>query len=308
MSVSKRKWLRLNTISKAKGILWSLAFVSLSCAVILLALTYRYPNMTLDQSSTYVLQRMRSMIFEFVRTRTPYDNQESLEVELENIRRIILHMNPDLVSKKKMDIAIAIRNMVYSNVPLKPPPALFSYVDLDRAVYLELLDSNYGDICGGLTIIYMAALKAFGIRSRYVGLFKEVVNVPDPVVSHATVEVQIDGKWVAEDPTFNFSIFSGGRRIGWEEARDLVLSGHPITFQSDGYPLLPGRSVYEYPDPLTEALQFMIFSPIGGEGESLADVKTVPDVWDGKILYSDGRVFDQREILMEDPLYVKLGR
>src|SRR3546814_10607690 len=109
-----------------------------------------------------------------------------------------------------------------------------------------------------------------------------------PVISHASVEAFIEGRWIALDPTFNVSIWSGGERIGWEDARSLVLAGEPITFESDGRPLLPGRSVYDYPDPLTETMRYMIFAPTPRDA-----LRTLPADWDGRIGYANGKRFDQ---------------
>src|SRR3546814_4787010 len=92
-----------------------------------------------------------------------------------------------------------------------------------------MTDKDFGGSCGTLTIVYLALLKSFDIEARYVGMFKEAVNAPDPVISHASVEAFIEGRWIALDPTFNVSIWSGGERIGWEDARSLVLRSEEHT-------------------------------------------------------------------------------
>lgn len=262
----------------------------------------RYPAMSLPDSFAYVVNRVGTLAKESLLVSTPYDAREPLAVELANVRQIALAMEPNLSGMEPLPRALALRDLVYRKVPVKPAPTGFDYNNLDKAVFLELSNDEYGDICGGLSIVYLTLLKAFDIEARYVGMFKEVTEATDPVVSHASVDVLLDGEWIALDPTFNFSIWAEGQRIGWEAARERALANDPITFASDGYAILPGRNVYDYSDPLPDSMDFMILAPVGESA-----LTTLPEQWDGSIRYASGNTFDQRQSLYSSPVYVRLA-
>src|SRR3546814_10189605 len=98
-------------------------------------------------------------------------------------------------------LALALRYMVFRRVPVQSSPTGFDYANLDRTVSLMMTDKDFGGSCGTLTIVYLALLKSFDIEARYVGMFKEAVNAPDPVISHASVEAFIEGRWRSEEHT-----------------------------------------------------------------------------------------------------------
>jgi hypothetical protein len=292
--------MRTKVIAAAAGL------AALACIAAPISLAIRYPDKSIAESAGYVVQRAGSLI-EGQFTASPHVAAEGLEAELANVRRVALEIKPGLEALPPLDLALALRDMVYRMVPLprdipgKQPAT--NFIDLPKTVSLALLDDKVGHSCGGLTIVYLTLLKAFGIDARYVGLFHEVVDAADPVISHATVDVLIDGRWVALDPTFNFSIRAGGERIGWEEARALVLDGEPITFDTDGYALLPRRSVGEYRYPLTDSMVYMAFGP-----SPRSDLRLLPASWNGLITYANGKRFDQRASLAQGPIYVKLAQ
>lgn len=277
---------------------------ALTCAAVTAGLALRYPDMPTAEASTHAAGRALALVEE--RLFPDSFDTAVLEVELAEVRSIALAVDPDLDAMEPLALALALRNMLYRMVPLprdipeKQPPT--DFMDLSQTVQLALFDEKVGHSCGGLTILYITMLKAFGIEARYVGLFHEVVDAADPVISHATVDVFIDGRWIALDPTFNFSIRSGGERIGWEEARALTLAGEPITFETDGYALLPHRSITEYPHPLTDSIEFMIFAPTPRE-----PMLILPESWNGRIDYANGKAFDMRASLTGG-IYVKLAQ
>ncbi|WP_193366973.1 transglutaminase domain-containing protein [Pelagibius marinus] len=288
---------------RKKTIIAAAGFAVSICAAATVGLTIRYPEMSTAQSAVYVAQRIGTLVEARLLMSTPYDAVRPLETELANVRRIALDIEPQLDSMEPLSAALALRDMVYRKVPVQAPPAGFDYSNLDRSVFLELTDENFGDICGGLSIVYLTLLKSFGIEARYVGMFKEVVNAADPVTSHASVEAFIGGQWIALDPTFNFSIWAEDERIGWEEAQIRVLAGKSLTFASDGYAILPGRSVYDYSDPLPETMKFMIFAPT-----PRTELRTLPVEWGGRIAYANGKQFDQGNSLTRNSVYVKLAQ
>lgn len=264
----------------------------------ILAMSARYPQFTTAEAAAHVAARVLTLASHRL-SLGPYTADEPAEVELANVREMILAERPDLAKADDMTMALTLRDMVYKRVPLKPTAPGFLFSDLDRTVYLSLFDDEYGHACGGLTITYMAALKAFGIKARYVGLFQVVDDAPRPVNSHASVEAFIDGRWIAMDPTFNVSIKQNGRHVGWTEAKADLTS---VSFDSDGYSLLPRRTINEYPVPVSELIRFMIFGP------SLnTEIVTLPQ-WNGVITYADGAPFDQRHSLVAGAVYAKLAQ
>lgn len=274
-------------------------------AALFAMLSIRYPNLSTTQAAAYVVHRSSALITQRFFIKTPYDAHSPLNVELRNIRQMIIVQAPQLKGFDKMRKAVYLRNMVYHRVPLKSPPPGFDYANLDRSVYLELFDKNYGDSCGGLAIIYMTMLKAFGIPSRYVAMFSQVRNAPNPVNSHASVDILVNGRWIAEDPTFNFSLQSEGHLLSWQEYRRDKDLGKAISISSNGLPLIQGRAVQNYPVPLPTLARYMILGPTSVSKSALP---IFPRSWNGVIKYANGTTFNEKWSLTHDPVYAKLAQ
>lgn len=279
---------------------------ALLLAVSYFVLNIRYPHLGTVSAITYVVKRTVFLVDQIFQADTPYDDPETVNIELENIKKMILSRVPKIENASDMVKATTIRDLVYSEVPLQSPPPGFDYSDLDQSVFLHLFNDDFGDICGGLSITYMTILKAFDIPSRYVGMFRRATDAPNPVTSHASVDVYIDGHWVAMDPTFNFSIELDGRRLSWEEYRHVLKQDVSVSLSNDGYALLPDRIAQNYPVPLEQFTNYMIF---GLSSIPEATVTTVPNSWDGIVRYADGTQFNQKKLLLgHGSIYMKLAK
>src|SRR3546814_11373012 len=80
-----------------------------------------FPYTTLFRSG-YVAQRVTILVQERVLNPTPYDARKSVEAELANFRRIALGIEPEIAAMEPLAAALALRDMVYRNVPAKVQP------------------------------------------------------------------------------------------------------------------------------------------------------------------------------------------
>jgi transglutaminase-like putative cysteine protease len=229
-----------------------------------------------------------------------YDDEAPAPVELANIRAMIIAREPRFSDIRDANLAIALRDYVYQNVPVRRPDGTApSYYDLDNYVFLSLYDNQDGALCGGLALNYLMIAKAFDLQARFVGIYNRSIDAPTPVLSHAGVEIFLDGKWVIMDPTWNFSVTDrDGNLLGWADVRDQRGDVSSLVFTENGmntYDFLPdmpttGRSLNAYyPDisKLTDILNFLVFS-----GSEISDPEILPRNWDGQIRYLDGNVYD----------------
>jgi hypothetical protein len=231
-------------------------------------LHFRYPQFTIFEAGEYVVHR--TLYFAKLKL-NKYGKKESARIEIENVRRMILDRYPDIVGLPPLQKSLALRDILHGFLGNKSVGLDFTDFDL----LFDLAFNGQKHICGGLSYLYTIALKSFGIESRFIGLYAETENASFPVESHASVEVLIDGKWIALDPTYAFSIFYESKRIGWREARGIMLSGGEVEYRHDGV---------EPKIPVTDFSRVVqnIITP----GE------TLPREWDGVIRYANGRTED----------------
>ncbi len=215
------------------------------------------------------------------------NQKESKRDVFADIRHTNLLLKPELAELSPTQTAIVLRDLIHNTVP-HTVPKVTNWRRLSRDYRKALMDPDYGHICGGLSILYIAALKAHGIKSRKVSLYTQVVNVKPPVWSHASVEVFLNGRWVAMDPTYNFTIKTDNRPIGWIEAARLARTGIKVRLESNKQKVLPRYKSYNLDRPLSDPAnflnQFLAFINIG--------TKTEPATWDGVVHYLNGEQFD----------------
>jgi hypothetical protein len=100
---------------------------------------------------------------------------------------------------------------------------------------LTLARAGEGLDCGGMALIYDAALHAIGIRSRIVRLHSCPFSATD---QHSTVEAWIDNQWIILDPTFHVSFSIEGRLCGVTDVRDSIVRNTGV------YPVFHGEVAY----------------------------------------------------------------
>lgn len=205
-----------------------------------------------------------------------------------NIKRMNGHLVPGIDSMSDFDKAVALRNMLHTRVPVAVPNKDRSWKRMYREYRRAIMDPAFGHICGGLQKLYMAALKAHGIRSRRVSMFVTVSDATDPLHSHATVDVFLDGRWIAMDPTYNFSLRHDGQQIGWLDAADLLESGHRVSVETEGHQILERYATLHLTEPLGGSKNFLTaflnYITIGPYMR--------PATWDGYVRFKDGRTID----------------
>ena len=220
--------------------------------------------------------------------------------DLDDIRILSEVLEPRLKSEKsQIKIAHLLRNLIYTRVPGLAERGVrfegYNWLRLGDTYRKSVLDPTYGHMCGGRTIVYLIALRAFDLTARKAGIYPRVAGIAkDMAASHASVEVLIDGRWLAQDPSFNFSLTDrSGRPIGWVEAAKLLKRGETIFHPTDGYAIWGQRSVEHFEGATGRVLRDLIVhvntSPYW-DGTSTQAATKFPEEWDGNLRFSSGRV------------------
>jgi hypothetical protein len=206
--------------------------------------------------------------------------------DLSRVRELVLSLEPSLqkvADHASVDVlASALRDFVHRRVPLRPPPRAFDFLPLFASFRSAVLDRGAGHLCGGIALTYMMALEAFGIPARYVGLHASPSADAD---NHVSVEYLDGGRWIASDPTFDVAFVAEGRRLGWLEVRERLLSGAPVAVSTGGYRVAPGRRIESYYAPLEKLVAYLVvYADLNGDGLlEPNEVATAPASWDGTL-------------------------
>jgi len=214
-------------------------------------------------------------------------------IDLIIIRQLVEKEDPNVkYIKSDLELAIYLRDYVYRNIIHKDTAPGFDFSDFLRSYKLSFNNPEQGHICGGLAIEYQMLLEAFGIQSRYVGLFTDSSY---PYESHATVEVYISGKWIASDPNYNVMFKKDDLYLGYLEIRDILLKGGSYEVETNGMQIDPGRRIEENYVSMKELIKYMVIYlsyTIRDGVEKQYDYIVLPKEWDGKVIGGDGKSFD----------------
>ena len=171
--------------------------------------------------------------------------KEADAVELANIRRMVLALDPDAQRCSatfwcgKLELARILRQLVYDRLVIGTDLPEFEG-DLDDYVFTLIGTRERDGICGQAAIVYLSILRAFHIDARFVALFGPQATLASGSyeASHATVEVSDGhGRWYWEDPTYNFSVAPSAERSSGASGV-LRVAHDPTTRIKDGV-LLP---------------------------------------------------------------------
>ena len=216
---------------------------------------------------------------------------------LAEIRTVAKLVTPALKTEKSaLAVALLLRNQVHRAAPLTDDGVVGAgneeLDDWSRFYTASILERTRGNRCNGKAILYLLALRAFGIEARMVALYGSD-KADKEVPSHAVVDVRVDGRWIALDPTYDVSFRDQqGHYLGWEAVIGRLREGKVVVLDHDGMPTLsrPGQLAYE------DHADFALLGPWqGGAARSLNPA------WDGKIRYADGTVFDAWASIKSDP-------
>ena len=136
-------------------------------------------------------------------------------------------------------LAILLRNDVQKGITVGANTTEWTSVDAYERYVQAILTGQQPVLCGGTQILYADLLEAFGLQGRYIDLF-----AADGINTHASVEVQLNNKWVVMDPTFNVSFMdANGQRLSIAD----VQAGVPYTVSNDGVTPQPRLIFQKYP-------------------------------------------------------------
>jgi hypothetical protein len=125
----------------------------------------------------------------------------------------------------------------------------------DPVETLEALRTRETGWCYPLAIVYSAALSAYGITSRRIGLFSEPGSFD---YSHTTVEAWIGSKWILEDPTFDaVAVGPDNQKLSAAEIQDYYARGIGVSWDQDAGENDPKMEGYEVsPDKLYKIIVY----------------------------------------------------
>lgn len=219
------------------------------------------------------------------------NHDEYRTLSLLRLSRILDHTVP--VRGDTFTQAIDLRNAIYQRVPLRSVEQDNNFRDLAQVYSRSMRDGDMGQICGGLTILYMAALEARGIPARYVGIFSKNMMGEKPD-THATVEFYDNGRWLASDPTFNVMFTQNGRFLSYAELYRAIHHNRPYKVVSNGFPLIEGRRLDQYYISLKDLMQFVVEDParvydFGSDEMHDYKMRVLPASWDGMLTYDGNK-------------------
>jgi hypothetical protein len=151
---------------------------------------------------------------------------------LVQLKQLALQLDPALATAPDpLTLALMLRNDVHNEIQVGSNSITWQGTGAYKRLLLSVLIQQEPLLCGGMQILYTDVLAAFGLQARYVALF-----AADNFHNHASVEVLLNGKWVALDPTFNVSfVGQHGQRLSFAD----IQAGVPFTISRDGYTSRP---------------------------------------------------------------------
>ena len=217
--------------------------------------------------------------------------------QLAEIRVVAEQVTPALKTEKStLMLALLLRNQVHSAALLTDDGFIGAtneeFSDWSRFYTASILEQTRGNRCNGKVILYLLALRAFGIQARMVALYGSD-KADKGVLSHALVDVRIDGRWIALDPTYDVSFRDQkGGYLGLEAVVQRLRAHEAVLLDHDNKPTIGhlGQLAYE------DYANFALLGPWqGGAARSLNPA------WDGNIHYANGTVFDAWASINGDP-------
>jgi hypothetical protein len=218
-------------------------------------------------------------------------------------------LTPEMTSERtKLGVALYLRDQVYRS-RVEPTRAGLTWSDLTAEYACTVYKQTYGHECQGRTYLYLAALKAFGIDARCVGMWEETTALTSSSVTHSVVDVKIGGQFVGMDVHFNHSIKNAaGQRISYEQAQGILGAGGQVLLDHDGFAPLPNLTLQHYLDfvYLKTLPDMMRYIAVGiSSGVTTASIYAMQGGWNGILNYADGSSTDAR-VMMQGPVYQSL--
>jgi hypothetical protein len=173
---------------------------------------------------------------------------------LADLKQLLVLIDPTLATTTDpMTLAIRLRNDIHQEVPIGSNSIKWQGAGAYGRFLLTVVLQQEPVICGGWQILYTDMCQAFGLQARYVDLWAS-----DNFNNHASVEVQINGKWIAMDPTYNVSfIGTDGSHLSFAD----IQAGVPFTITRDGYTSRPAALIENYPVTLQQFCTTITYPP-----------------------------------------------
>lgn len=191
---------------------------------------------------------------------------------------------PELATQTSpLAVVRLLRNQVYRMSHVAAGGAMNGQFTL--ATYDSVRSGELPVLCGGMAMTYVALLNLFGIPNHLVATSAsfEPGESPD---NHVFTEVQVNGQWMVEDPTFNVEWSLDGHTLGASDLRAAFQAGKAPVDGSNGFPLIEGRTVETYYSPYGRLLANMDvddYEPFHNGTETVLTAMPGPLSW----LYAD---------------------
>src|SRR5690606_34487360 len=125
--------------------------------------------------------------------------------DLARVKADLLTHHPDLRTLEGRELVVALRNIAHREIRRGLAGGNLDSIWLayDEAIRRRTAEHS----CQGVNIVFRVMLTAFGFQTRSIGLYADVEQSPGEIIeSHASTDVLVNGRWQAQDATFNISL------------------------------------------------------------------------------------------------------
>jgi len=191
-----------------------------------------------------------------------------------------------IAGEPSVELTAKLRDHIHRNIRLESSTEYIDYYNFASTFKIATIQKDVGLLCGGLSLLFMAALESLGIPSRFVGILS---STEVPYDSHATVEIYIDGQWIASDPTFNVMYERNGSFLSYSDVYESLKRGQQFLITTNGYEVAANRGIENYYITHEDLFQYMYIHPRSTQVATTANlVRHKPDWWNGSVTLQDG--------------------
>ena len=212
---------------------------------------------------------------------SPPQNRPQSVRDRADLRRVhddVIRRQPALERYEGRKLAVRLRDLVYKNI--RTASDSYSFPSLWKTYSDYMITHRYGASCQGKSVTYRIILAAFGFRERSISMFASRRKAKGKaLISHATADVFVDGRWEAMDPTFNVSFWHAGKPLSWVQVRSIWQHGGEVVSKTDGMKAYSSVTFEESVQDIKTASRYLA---------STGDVMIVlPKSWNGVVTFGN---------------------
>jgi len=151
--------------------------------------------------------------------------------DAQKIREVIARELPGIENDDDFQKSVRVRNLIQHRNRIGIYTAPWGDLNQPLLNLEKTLAGEWRHSCAGMSFTFQTVMFAFGIKTRYVGLADGVYAVR----THAVAEIEIDGKWIAVDTTYNNTyVDQSGNYLSFREMREMRDRGETFVVEMNG--------------------------------------------------------------------------